>query len=86
MKKKMVYVLFIENSWVNEEYSDVIDVFNNEQDAQRALQQEKTEFFSALDKEDYPDLDITDNTNHFQCLDENMGNNFELWVFEKELK
>lgn len=90
---KKVYVLFTENSWRGiEEYSDVIDVFENESDAIKALEEEKNEFIED-NKEDFgedvsknPYYDVTDRPTHFQCLDEGMGYNYELWVLEKDLK
>lgn len=89
---KNVYILFIESDWFNQEpYSDVIDVFESEQDAIDALKEYK-EDFAEKHKEKYNETitdnenyEVTDEPKHFGCLDEGMGHNYELWVFEKTI-
>lgn len=89
---KNVYILFVESNWFNQEpYSDVISVFENEQDAIDALKEYK-EDFANKHKERYDETitnnehyEVTDEPKHFACLDEGMGDNYELWVLEKPL-
>lgn len=91
-EKKKVYCVFIEKNWVSEEYSDVTNIFDNEKSAISALQDLKNDFAEEIADKWGEDIfndenyEITDEPKHFQCLDENNGYNFEVWVFEKEIE
>lgn len=91
-EKKKVYCVFIERNWVSEEYNDVTNIFDNEKSAIFALQSMKNDFAEEIADKWEEDIynnenyEITDEPKHFQCLDENNGYNFELWVLEKEVE
>lgn len=93
MKGKKVYALLIEKNWhKEEEYSDVLDIYTNKKDAIDALRETSLDF--AQEVQDDFDEDIFTHENysvinddtHFQCIDEGMGYNFELFVIEKILQ
>lgn len=92
MEKKEVYILSTEKNWRCEEYYDIIDVFSNRKDAIKALKEQRDSFIE--DVKEYDDVDvltnddyeIVDTDTHFQCLDECMGYNFELFVTSHSVK
>lgn len=91
MAKKNIYLLFEEKNWDCEEYVDVIGAFENKEDALKALlnyrndfvQEHEEDWDNAKENPDY--WTIQDDPEHFQLLDEGMGENYELMVVEKEL-
>lgn len=90
---KKVYCLFVECYWSGgNEYSDIVDVFEDKNSAIVMLQVLKANFANEvalvtheniMNNENYS---ITDEETHFLCIDEGMGYSYELWVFEKDLK
>lgn len=89
--KKTIYLLFEEKNWNCEEYTDVICAFENKEDALRALLNYRNDFVQEHEEEwkeakENPDYwTIQDTPEHFQLLDEGMGENYELMIKEQEL-
>lgn len=88
---KKIYLLFEEKNWNCEEYTDVICAFENKEDALKALLNYRNDFVQEHEEEweeaqKNPDYwTIQDSPEHFQLLDEGLGENYELMVVEQEL-
>ena len=89
-----VFVVYEEKNWDSEEYADVVNVYSDKEKAVAELKELKDQFLQEneeLIKELTTEkvykgmLDMTDKDTYFQCLDNGMGHNYELWVIEKEL-
>lgn len=89
---KKIYLLIEEMNWGNvEEYKEVIKVYENKENAISDLQMYRGAFIMGHEEE-WADAkknpymwEIHDEPEHFQMLDEGMGNNYELIIQEQFL-
>ena len=90
--KEKIYLLYEEKNWDCEEYTDVIKAFRNKEDAIATLKKYRG-YFLDEHKDEWEDAKtntynwtIQDTPEHFQLLDEGMGENYELMVVEQILE
>ena len=91
MKGKRIYLLEEEYSWRSDMPSFcVLGAFTTKEKAMEELENNKKLFLSdeaeTLNKIPIEDLKIKERDDFYSILDENMGDYYELAVFEKTLK
>lgn len=89
IKGKKVYLLCNEVFWKNEESSNVLGVYADRNEAIVDLKAERDKFVAdnkdTLDNYAYC-INVKDTEAHYQCLDELMGESYELIICEETIK
>ena len=90
MENKELFVLTEERNWAgNEEYFDVLGVYDTKEQAEMVLAEIKGNFLreekDVIDRIPQSQRDITDNPKHYQFLDEGMGYYYELSICKRTL-